>query len=56
MLISRISKITHLCLSQLYSQFLYFLSELPDDASVGVLINNSMVNNVLGSVGIAQRR
>ena len=44
----------HLCLGQLNTEFLYFLPELPDDASVGVFIDDSMVNYVLCSVGIAQ--
>ncbi|TNN58784.1 hypothetical protein EYF80_031029 [Liparis tanakae] len=39
-----------------FRQFLYFLSEFPDDASVGVLIDDRVVDDALRSVCIAQRR
>lgn len=45
-----------LCLRELHSEFLYFLPQLPDDTSVGVFVNDGVVDNVLGSVGVAERR
>ena len=53
--ISKMLKLSHLCLSELHSQFLYFLSELPDDTSVGVFIHHSMVDDALSSVCVTQR-
>lgn len=52
----RLLKKSHLGLSELHSQFLHFFPQLPDDARVGVFVDDGMVNNVLRSVGVAQRR
>lgn len=44
---------SYLSLRELLLQFLYFLTQFPDDFGVGVLIHDGMVNNPLGSICIS---
>lgn len=46
---------SHLCLRELHFELLHLFPQLSDDASVGVFIHHSMVDDSLGPVSIAQR-
>ena len=46
----------YLSLCQLVSELLHLLSQLSDDASVGVLVHHGMIDDALGAVGVAEGR
>lgn len=46
----------YLCLCELIPELLHLLPQLSDDPSIGILVHDSMVDDALGAVSIAQRR
>ena len=44
----------HLRLGQLLPQLIHLLAEVPDDPRVGVLVDHSVVHDVLGAVRVPQ--
>lgn len=44
----------NLGLGELLPQLLHFLPELPDDSGVGVFVDDGVVDDALGSVGVTQ--
>ena len=46
---------TYLCRGQLLAEHLHLVAQVPDDPGVGVLVDDGVVDDALGAVGVAQR-
>lgn len=46
----------YLCFCELFSQLLHLLTELPNNASIGVFVHHGMVDDVLGPVCVPESR